>query len=167
MKQQSILDIEPFLQDFALQTEKIIGAIIIKKGVKISDTTQKNIIVNVLKTVTGFDIEFAYRVSLRFADMGVGKGYHKGTKITVASTEKFKVRRKKNIVNRPSFARAHLLEEALAVEIETIAVESLASQFKQLAIDPRQKAALLVRHIQRTEGGRPTSKTRKMFSRWL
>lgn len=169
---KSIVDIEPFLIDFAKQSERIIGSIIVKKGVVISDKTQQNILVRVVKTITGFDIEFLYRPSLRFADMGVGNGWHKGTKLNLKpehlnGKEKFRVRKPKNIVNRPVFARAHLLEEALAVEIESIAVESIMQQLDQIGLDERQKKALIVRHIMRKEGDRISKSTLNKYKKWL
>ena len=79
------IPIEPFLKDFAAQTEKIIGSIIIKKGVKISDTSQKNIVIQVLKTASGYNVEYLYRNSLRFTSMGVGRGWDHGVKISARS----------------------------------------------------------------------------------
>lgn len=161
--------IEPFLIDFAKQTEKIIGSIIIKKGVKISDTSQKNIVVQVLKTATGFNVEYLYRNSLRFADMGVGRGWDHGVKISAQSYSavlgKFKSRKRKNITNRPAFASIHRLEEALAVEIEDIAVKTLLDGFQDMNLDPRIKNGLLVRMMQRSGQDRNSSADRKKFNK--
>lgn len=165
------LPIEPFLLDFAKTTEKIIGSIIIKKGVKISDTSQKNIVIQVIKNATGFNVEYLYRNSLRFADMGVGRGFDHGVRISANSYRKgldqFKSRKKKNIVNRPSFASIHRLEEALAVEIEDIAVSSLMDGFEALNIDNRLKNALLVRLLQRSSQDRNSSADRKRFKKYV
>lgn len=163
------IPIEPFLKDFAAQTERIIGSIITKKGVKISDTSQKNIVVQVLKTASGFNVEYLYRNALRFADMGVGRGWDHGIKISAKSystaLSKFKSRRPKNITNRPAFASIHRLEEALAVEIQDIAVSTLLDGFQQMDLDPRIKNGLLVRSIQRSGQDRNSSADRKRFNK--
>lgn len=169
---QSTLPIEPFLIEFAKQSERIIGSIIIKKGVKVSDKTQKNIVISVVSTTTGYNVEFWYRNSLRWVDMGVRPGYVHGIKITVEGYKKALkgknqgIVKPKKITNRPSFARIHALEDALAVEIEDIAISTIMDQFRAWALDPRIKNALLVRHIQRKDAGANSSKSRKMFEKW-
>lgn len=164
---QSTLPIEPFLLDFAKHTEKIIGSIIIKKGVKISDTSQKNIVIEVIKTSTGFNVEYLYRNSLRFADMGAGRGWHLGVRISAKARKesllKFQSRKKKNITNRPSFASVHRLEESLAVEIQDIALESIMEGFEKMNLDPRLKNALLVKSIMRSGDVKLSSADRKKF----
>jgi hypothetical protein len=147
---QSTLPIQPFLEDFARQTERIIGSIIKKKGIIISDTSQKNIVVAVVKTTTGYDVEFLYRNSLRFTSMGAGRGWSHGVKISASGYQKalssMKSRRQKDATNRPAFARIHRLEEALALEIEDLAVNQIKQNFEDLS---REQKGLIVKSLTR------------------
>lgn len=147
---QSTLPIEPFLQDFARETERIIGSIIIKKGIKISDTSQKNIVVAVVNTTTGFNVDFMYRDSLRFTSMGAGRGWDHGVKISAGgyrnALKPFKARKQKDATNRSSFARIHRLEEALAVEIEDMAVNQIMDNFEDMS---REQQGLIVKTLTR------------------
>ncbi len=129
--------------------------------------------ISVVANTTGFVMEFWYRNSLRWVDMGVRPGYSQGKKITVEGYQKALKGKNKGIVtqkritNRPSFARVHALEEALAVEIEDIAISNIMEQFQAWALDPRITNALLVRHIQRKDAGANSRKSRKMFQSWV
>lgn len=147
---QATLDIQPFLEDFARESERIIGSIIIKKGIKISDTSKKNILVEVVKTATGYDVEFLYRNSLRFTSMGAGRGWDHGIKINAQKYQKslkpFRVRRKKDATNRPAFGRIHRLEEALAVQIQDLAVNQIIDNFEDFS---REQKALIVKSLTR------------------
>jgi hypothetical protein len=147
---QAKLDIQPFLEDFARQSERIIGSIIKKKGIKISDTSQKNILVEVIKTTTGYDVEFLYRNSLRFTSMGAGRGWERGVKINAQSyrdrLKPMRSRRQKDATNRPAFGRIHRLEEALAVEIQDLTVNQLMDNFENMS---REQKGLIVKTLTR------------------
>jgi hypothetical protein len=144
---QSTLPIQPFLEDFARQTERIIGSIIKKKGITVSDTSQKNIVVAVVKTTTGFNLDFMYRSSLRFTSMGAGRGWSRGIKITAQGYQKalssLKSRRQKDATNRPAFARIHRLEEALSVQIHDIAVNEIIENFEQLGLNNQNGISII------------------------
>ena len=147
---QATLDIQPFLEDFARESERIIGSIIIKKGIKISDTSKKNILVEVVKTATGYDVEFLYRNSLRFTSMGAGRGWDHGIKINArkyqTSLKPFRVRRQKDATNRSAFGRIHRLEEAISVQIQDLAVNQIMDNFEDLS---RDQKGLIVKSLNR------------------
>ena len=110
-----------FVYDWAERTEKIIGSMLSKKGVQVSDATRENIRIKIFERSNGMiDLHFLYRDSLRFTDMGAGSGYHKGVRVTQgdyrAKIEE-KGRKRKRILMKPIFGRIAVLEEVLKTSI--------------------------------------------------
>lgn len=98
-------------------TEKIIGAGLRKKKVKISDTSRKNIRIQVIESLkNSVEIHFFFRDALRFVDMAAGNGYHKGKKIGRIDTNA-KGRRKKKIINKPLYTQLARLTGQISTKI--------------------------------------------------
>lgn len=117
------------IYDWAYTVERIIGAGLRKKKVKISEPTQRNIRIQIIESLNGIvELQMYYRDALRFVDMGAGNGYHKGRKInqskTPEQTTKQKGRRKKAILNKPLYTQLARLQGQLIINIQ----ESLIAQ---------------------------------------
>lgn len=110
-----------FVYDWVERTEKIIGSMLKKKGVQVSDVTRENIKIQVLERSSGMiDLHFIYRDSLRFTDMGAGRGYSLGKRISQAEYRaklEEKGRKRKRILMKPIFGRLAVLQEVLKTSI--------------------------------------------------
>lgn len=123
---------EEFLLEWVESTERIIGAGLKKKGVVVSDPSRENIRLRLLMQTAAYaEIHFIYRDSLRFTDMGAGRGYHKGQRITQAQyrQEIAKGRRRKRITNKPIYGRIAQLQQVVAAKV----IQDVLSDFKLLA----------------------------------
>lgn len=113
--------------EWAETVEKIIGAGLKKKKVKISEPDRKNIRIQIIESLNDVvELQFYYRDALRFVDMGAGNGYHKGKKINpskIAEGTK-KGRRKKSILNKPLYTQLARLQGQLIINIQ----ESIIAQ---------------------------------------
>lgn len=122
---------EEFLLEWVESTEKIIGAGLKKKGVVVSDPSRVNIRLRLLQQSAGYaEIHFIYRDSLRFTDMGAGRGYHKGQRISQAKyrEEIAKGRRRKRITNKPIYGRIAQLQQVVAAKV----IQDIQNDFKIL-----------------------------------
>ena len=109
-------------------TEKILGSMIKKKKIIVSDTTIANYRFQVQEIANNhLRITGVYRDSLRFTDMGAGRGYHKGRKIG-ASLALFKPRVRKYSLNRPLYSRIGALSGIFAITT----AEKILNSFDQL-----------------------------------
>jgi hypothetical protein len=109
-----------FAYEWAEGTEKIVGAMLGKKGVIISDTSKTNIQIRVNEKSGGkLEIDIMYRDSLRFTEMGAGRGYHKGQRITAKSYRDGldKARIRKKILMKPIFGRIAMLHSVVAAKL--------------------------------------------------
>lgn len=110
-----------FVYDWVERTEKIIGSMLKKRGVQVSDASRENIRIKIFERSSGMiDLHFLYRDSLRFTDMGAGRGYHKGVRVTQADYRaklEEKGRKRKRILMRPIFKRIVVLQEVLKTSI--------------------------------------------------
>lgn len=114
------------IYDWAESVERIIGAGLKKKKVKISDTSQKNIRLQIIESLSGVvELKFYYRDALRFVDMGAGNGYHKGKKIGRTDQGNLKGRTKKKILNKPIYIQLARLKSQIAFQL----IEETALQF--------------------------------------
>ncbi len=115
------------LEDWKEATMRILERRIRRtKGIKLSDAQKQNVIIEVIEKADGWEVPIAFRDSIRFQDMGAGKGYHKGVRLSAtnydAALSGHRPRKPKVITNRPVFARLHWLEEALGGVIEKYSV---------------------------------------------
>jgi hypothetical protein len=110
-----------FVYDWVERTEKIIGSMLKKRGVQVSDASRENIRIQIFERSSGMiDLHFLYRDSLRFTDMGAGRGYHKGVRVTQAEYRaklEEKGRKRKRILMKPIFGRLAVLQEVLKTSI--------------------------------------------------
>lgn len=110
-----------FVYDWVDRTEKIIGSMLKKKGVQVSDASRENIKIQVFERASGMiDLHFIYRDSLRFTDMGAGNGYHKGVRVSQSDYRNKlaeKGRKRKRILMKPIFGRIGVLQEVLKTSI--------------------------------------------------
>jgi hypothetical protein len=92
-----------------------------KRGVQVSDASRENIRIQIFERSSGMiDLHFLYRDSLRFTDMGAGRGYHKGVRVTQAEYRaklEEKGRKRKRILMKPIFGRLAVLQEVLKTSI--------------------------------------------------
>ena len=117
------------IYEWAETVERIIGAGLKKKKVKISDTSKKNIRLQIIESLSGVvEINFYYRDALRFVDMGAGNGYHKGKKIGRTDQGNLKGRTKKKILNKPLYAQLYRLKSQIAFKL----IEETALQFSHV-----------------------------------
>lgn len=118
-----------FVYDWVERTEKIIGSMLSKKGVQVSDASRENIRIRIFERSSGMiDLHFLYRDSLRFTDMGAGSGYHKGVRVTQADYRaklEEKGRKRKRILMKPIFGRIGVLQEVLKTSI----IQDILSDF--------------------------------------
>lgn len=121
-------------------TEYVIEKVMRRKRVKHSKPGSKRVHINVVRSGDMVNAEMAFPTTLRFVDMGSGRGYSHGKRISSGGgnrrayykvgLKKFqlgkkglrKVRKVKKITTRPIFARIHQLESIMAVNLgdETI-----------------------------------------------
>jgi hypothetical protein len=122
---REILD---YLDTWAKSTEKIVGAAIRKAGVTISEPDQRNILIDIFqKGLDTIGIEIIASDVLRFLDMGAGRGWRKGKKISPQFTrknDKSNPRIKKSVWNRPLYKRIARLQEVVTVKIIEEAVST-------------------------------------------
>lgn len=131
---EDILLAEDFLYEWIESTEKIIGSVIIKKGVKISQPDQENISIAVQTLGKGiFELTFQARQSLRFVDMGAGPGYEKGVRSPSNSTRTpiNSGRKPKKILTKPFFGRLNALQSVLVAHVTQMADFDI-QKFRQL-----------------------------------
>lgn len=118
---------------WASATESVVERVIRRRKLKVSRPDKKNIDIIVYRRGDDVVNDFVFRNALRYVDMGAGRGYMKGKRITDASTAKrsyYKVgktfkkyktklsargRRAKKIITRPIYARIHELQEVMGV----------------------------------------------------
>ncbi len=106
--------------DWVDSTEKIIGSIMKKRKVTFSEPGRRNIIIKLHERGEGMiNLDFFYRDSLRFTDMGAGRGYHKGVRVTHDEylREMRSKRRRKRILMKPIFGRLSALMEVVSAEL--------------------------------------------------
>lgn len=123
-------EVVEFLETWIPGTEAIVGSLLKKHKVKISKTEQQNIRID-LERHAGLLIRLKvrYRDSLRYTDMGAGRGYAKGQRITMAAYKGvLQKRKRKPIVNKPVWRRLYGLQRVIAGQI----VETLISTTTQL-----------------------------------
>jgi hypothetical protein len=121
---EDILLAEDFLYEWVESTENIIGSVIIKKGVKISEPDQENISIALEALGKGiYDITYSARQSLRFVDMGAGPGYSKGVRSPTTSTRLpiNSGRKPKKILTKPFFGRLNALQSVLVAYVTQMA----------------------------------------------
>lgn len=131
---EDILLAEDFLYEWVESTEKIIGSVIIKKGVKISQPDQKNISISLQAMGKGiYELTFSARQTLRFVDMGAGPGYEKGVRSPTTSTRTpiNSGRKPKKILTRPFFGRLNALQSVLVAYVTQMADFDI-QKFRQL-----------------------------------
>ncbi|MEA5459096.1 hypothetical protein VB796_08615 [Arcicella sp. LKC2W] len=131
---EDILLAEDFLYEWIESTEKIIGSVIIKKGVKVSDPDQENIRLILQNLGQGlYEITFISRESLRFVDMGAGSGYNKGVRQPSKSTREptASARKPKKILTKPFFSRLNSLQSVLVSYVTQMADFNI-EKFRQL-----------------------------------
>lgn len=96
------------------------------KGMKLSDSQRQNIFIEIIENAEGWEVPISFRDSIRFQDMGAGKGYHKGVRLSAsnydAALTNHRPRRQKVITNKPVFARLHWLEEVMGGVFEKYSV---------------------------------------------
>lgn len=123
---------EEFLAEWIESTVRIIGAGLKKKGVVVSDPSSPNIRLRLLQKTAGYaEIHFIYRDSLRFTEMGAGRGYHKGQRITQAQyrQEIAKGRKRKKILMKPIYGRLASLQQVVAAKV----IQDIQNDFQILA----------------------------------
>ena len=106
--------------DWILSTEKVIGSIMKKRKVVFSETNRRNITIKLIERAKGLiNLDFFYRDSLRFTDMGAGRGYHKGVRISQGEyiREMRSRRRRKRILMKPIFGRLNSLMEVVSAKL--------------------------------------------------
>ena len=106
--------------DWVERTVKILGANMAKRGVKFSDPGSPNVRILIIDSLKGkISLHFYYRDALRFVDMGSGRGYTKGRRITQDDYRNaIRSRRaRKPILNKPIYGRLNQLLEAVAGKI--------------------------------------------------
>lgn len=125
-------EIMAYVANWAASTEKIVGYAIKKSGIKVSEASQRNITIDVIQGA--FDtigIKIIARDALRFVDMGAGRGWHKGKKVSVNTSSRKKKtenpRIKKSIWNRPLYKRIARLQEVVTVQT----IEKVISTFQE------------------------------------
>jgi hypothetical protein len=117
--------------DWAETTEKMIGGMMRKKNVKFSDNSKQNIVIKLIHKSSGLiSLHFFYRDALRFTDMGAGRGYTKGQRITKGTyrdiiDETQSPRKRKRILNKPIYSRLNRLMDVVAVTLIKEAEDSL------------------------------------------
>lgn len=126
--QDEIID---FLEGWIPSTEGIVGSTLKKHKVKISQTNKQNIRIDLERHQDMLImLKVRYRDSLRYTDMGAGRGYSKGQRITNASYAAALGRRKrKPIVNKPVWRRLFGLQRVIAGKI-TDTLISTTTQMK-------------------------------------
>ncbi len=106
------------IYEWAETVEKIIGAGLKKKKIKISDTSQRNIRIKIIESISGItEVQFYYRDALRFVDMGAGNGYHKGKKIGRTDADNLKGRKPKKILNKPLYTQLARLKSQIVFQL--------------------------------------------------
>lgn len=121
---EDLLLAENFLYEWVESTEKIIGSVIIKKGVKVSEPDRENISIALQAMGKGiYELTFAARQSLRFVDMGAGPGYQKGVRNPTTSTRTpiNSGRKPKKILTKPFFGRLSALQSVLVAYVTQMA----------------------------------------------
>lgn len=121
---EDILLAEDFLYEWVESTERIVGSVIVKKGVKISEPDRENISIALQAMGQGiYELTFAARQSLRFVDMGAGPGYTKGVRSPTDSTRLpiNSGRKPKKILTKPFFGRLNALQSVLVAYVTQMA----------------------------------------------
>lgn len=108
-----------YIEDWAERTERIVGGVMKKQKLKFSDPSKENISISVQDQGQNTKIEIMFRTSLRFVDMGAGRGYHKGVRINRGAylDATSKGRLKKPILNKPIYGRIAKLKDVLSANI--------------------------------------------------
>jgi hypothetical protein len=104
-----------------------------KKKVTFSDNRRQNIRGQYLQKAAGLiQVNYYYRDALRFTDMGAGKGYTKGTRITQDTYREtlLKGRKRKKILLKPLYQRINALMSQVSTHIISVAELDFASNIK-------------------------------------
>lgn len=123
--------IEEFLEVWLESTEAIVGAAMKKNKVFFTDTSRANIRIRLIQNLVGYsEFHFIYRDSLRFSEMGAGRGYSKGKRINQAEYRKAmdKGRRRKKILMKPIFGRLANLQSLVAAKL----IQDISNDFQIL-----------------------------------
>jgi hypothetical protein len=120
-------EILEYLREWAQSTERIIGKAIDRQGVKISEPDQKNILIEVLQSgLNNLRITISARDAIRFVDMGAGRGWHKGVRVSAINTGKSRV--KKPVWNKPLFKRIARLQEVVTSTLIEQAIQDFPNK---------------------------------------
>lgn len=118
------------VQESADRVPAIVGAKIGRGVKKFTDKTRQNVFANVTDEGDTIRVDYAYRDSLRFRDMGAGRGYSKGR---ATSTNATVGRRPVKITNRPVHAQINRLLETVDGQIVDFAVnDTIPTQLQNI-----------------------------------
>jgi hypothetical protein len=114
-----MINLEDYIKDWATRTERIVGGVMRRHRVVFSDNNSPNIEISTESGGGNTRINIAFRDSLRFVDMGAGRGYHKGQRINQGAyaDSKTKGRTKKPIINRPIYSRIGVLKSVVQARV--------------------------------------------------
>lgn len=115
--------IDSLLFDWILSTEKVVGARLKKFNVRVSDNTRKNIRIELVQAANR-EVNFYYRDSLKYVDMGARPGYRNGVPLSTR-TDKKSIR--KPIMNKGIFPRLSKLQGIVTGQIISKVVEDAKS----------------------------------------
>lgn len=105
-----------YIDQWCATTERVVGAALVKNKVKISHPSEKNIKFNIIEKADGIvTIQIITRDALRFIDMPAGRGHKLDRQAYNKHTDKYKVRKKKNVFSRPIYGRLEALKSVLTV----------------------------------------------------
>ncbi|GAB3518552.1 hypothetical protein [Emticicia fontis] len=123
-------DLIDYVQESADRVPPIVGKKIGRYVKKFTDNTRQNVSVQVSETGDIIKMDFSYRDSLRFKDMGAGRGFKKGRSISATATIG---RRPVKMTNRPIHAQINRLLETVDGAIADFAVsETIPTQLQNL-----------------------------------
>lgn len=108
-------EILEYVKDWATSTEKIVGSRLKKEGVEISHPELQNIVIDILQTsLTSLRIQIKARDALLYTQMGAGRGWRKGVKLSTSDSKGS--RRRKPIWNKPIYSQIAKLSEVIALQ---------------------------------------------------
>lgn len=140
-------DAKKYLDDWVESTAKIIGAVMVKKKVKFSDTDMANIIISLnQRSAHIYEIIISTRESLRFVDQGAGNGYHKGVPTSTRKPKKSirkssahinlsgmtNTRKPKKILTKPLYGRLNDLQSVLLSYITEVSQFNIEKFIEQI-----------------------------------
>jgi hypothetical protein len=126
-----------FFEDWMKSTERIIGSMIKKKGVKVSDPSRQNIRLHLLNATANYtEIRIYFRDSLRMTDMGAGRGYRKGQRVAsiqdLKDNRQLKGRKRKKITNRPIYRRISNLQKIVILRVIEEITDEVKNSFENV-----------------------------------